>query len=168
MTQLYVTRRRCESGSLNRGFTLIELMLVVVMLGVLAGIVMASFGNPASQTREVALAAALRNLRTQVMTYRLQHRDTLPDGLLLMQQLTGNTDVAGNVGVGAAYPLGPYFQSPPTNPFNGRSDAKPIAPGLPLEPDDTTGWLYQSDGNRFSLIANSSQTDTSGRSLTKY
>lgn len=157
-----------DRGATNRGFTLVELMIVVIIVGVLAAIVMAFFGTPLAQAKETALSGGLRNFRTQLMTYRLQHNDNWPDATLVSQQMLGQTDVAGNVGTGAAYPLGPYLQSFPQNPYNGRSDVKSVPAGSPLTPDDTTGWLYQVDGGRFSIAANSTQADSIGKLLVDY
>ena len=155
-------------GDSARGFTLVELMIVIIILGVLAAIVMAFFGAPMAQAKETALAGGLRNFRTQVMMYKLQHRDSLPDATLLSQVMLGQTNEAGNIGTGPAYPRGPYFQSFPQNPYNGRSDVKSVPGGSPLTADNTTGWLYQIDGNSFNVVANTTQADSVGKPLVTY
>ena len=111
----------------SSGFTLVELMIVVIILGVLAAIVMAAFGTPLAQARETALAGGLRNFRTQLVAYKVQHNDSLPDATLLSQAMMGQTDSSGNIGTGPSYPLGPYFQSFPINPYNGLSDVKSVS-----------------------------------------
>lgn len=157
-----------DRGNAARGFTLVELMIVVIILGILAAILVAFFGTPLAQAKETALAGGLRNFRTQVMTYKAQHNDSLPDAILLSQAMLGQTDVAGNIGTGSAYPLGPYLQSFPQNPYNGLSDVKSVSAGSPMTADNTTGWLYQIDGTNFRIVANTTQSDSVGRPLADY
>jgi prepilin-type N-terminal cleavage/methylation domain-containing protein len=151
-----------------RGFTLVEVMMVVMLLAVLGTIAALVLGAPMAQAKETALASVLHNVRTQIVMYQAQHLQVTPAGSTLGQVLVGNTDVAGNLGAGAGYPLGPYLQGPSVNPYNGRSDIKSIPVGSPLTPDDTSGWLYQTDGNTFTFAANSSGTDSIGNPLIGY
>src|SRR3954447_24016768 len=62
----------------RRAFTLIEILIVVVILGILATIVLPQFSNASNTARESALKDDLRYLRTQVAVYKAQHHDVAP------------------------------------------------------------------------------------------
>ncbi len=107
----------------NRGFTLVEILIVVIILGILAAIVIPQFTNASQDARKNSLTSQLQTLRSQLELYKLQHRDELPvvfqtDGLKTdWTGLTGRTDVLGAAGSD----FGPYLQQAPVNPLNGSS-----------------------------------------------
>ena len=55
---------------MSRAFTLIEILIVVVILGILAAIVIPKFTNAAEQTNETSLARTLQVVRHQIEYYR--------------------------------------------------------------------------------------------------
>jgi len=59
----------------RRGFTLIEILIVVIVLGILASIVIPQFSNASQESREATLRDCLHYLRTQVQIYKAQHGD---------------------------------------------------------------------------------------------
>src|SRR5438876_11799533 len=67
-------RGRCRCN----GFTLIEMLIVVVILGILATIVVPQFSNASVNAKENTLKDELRYLRTQVVVYKAQHHDVPP------------------------------------------------------------------------------------------
>src|SRR5438105_2428615 len=70
--------KQMHSISNHRGFTLIEILVVVVILGVLASISIPLFSNATHDTRENMLKDELRYLRSQILVYKAQHRETPP------------------------------------------------------------------------------------------
>src|ERR1043165_1264222 len=62
----------------RRAFTLIEILIVVVILGILATIVIPQFSNASQNARENTLKDELRYLRTQIVVYKAQHHDVAP------------------------------------------------------------------------------------------
>jgi len=107
------------------GFTLVEILIVVIILGILAAIVIPQFTSASQDARKNSLTSQLQTLRSQLELYKLQHLDQLPTTLVGSTpdwtQLVNKTDNTGATGTSTAYPFGPYLQSAPTNPLNGAS-----------------------------------------------
>ena len=130
----------------NKGFTLVEILIVVIILGILAAIVIPQFTEASNDARESALASDLQTIRSQVELYKIQHLDRLPgddnaDGVIVeaefVTDLTGQTAQSG----GAGTDFGPYLQSFPTNPFVSGAAASQITGAAGACPaDNATGW----------------------------
>src|SRR2546421_13124042 len=99
------------------GFTLVEILIVVIILGILAAIVIPQFTNASQDARESALLSQLQTLRSQIELYKLQHKDVLPDLVTNWNPMTTKTNVDGTAVVQAKM-FGPYMQSAPSNPLN--------------------------------------------------
>src|SRR3989440_13021439 len=99
------------------GFTLVEHLIVVIILGILAAIVIPQFTNASQDARESSLLSQLQTLRSQIELYKLQHKDVLPDLVTNWNPMTTKTDIDGNASVNPN-DFGPYMQSAPTNPIN--------------------------------------------------
>jgi general secretion pathway protein G len=101
----------------SRGFTLVEILIVVIILGILAAIVIPQFTNASQNARESSLQSTLQTLRSQVELYKLQHGDTLPN---LVTDWTPLTTPSTYPAVGGTT-FGPYMQAIPINPLNSLS-----------------------------------------------
>ena len=105
----------------NKGFTLVEILIVVIILGILAAIVIPQFTEASNDARESALASDLQTCRSQLELYKVQHLDTYPTVANFVDQLISRTNQAGALmpvgGAVADYPYGPYLQKFPSNPF---------------------------------------------------
>ncbi|MBT8485399.1 MAG: prepilin-type N-terminal cleavage/methylation domain-containing protein [Phycisphaerales bacterium] len=87
----------------KRAFTLIEILIVVVILGILAAIVIPQFTDASEDAMLSSVRSQLQTLRSQVELYKVQNQGVASD--LVADQWT---DLTG----------GDYIQQPPTNPFN--------------------------------------------------
>ena len=113
-------RRTTRKG----GFTLVEILIVVIILGILAAIVIPQFTSASQDARKNSLTSQLQTIRSQIELYKLQHLDKLPPALLGgtgWADLTSQSDNTGAIGTGAAFPFGPYLQSAPANSLNGKT-----------------------------------------------
>lgn len=109
----------------HKGFTLVEILIVVIILGILAAIVIPQFTEASNDARTSSLTSDLQSLRAQIELYKMQHLDTLPSNAIV-NQLTLKTNLAGAVGVTAAHKFGPYLQKFPSNPFVDTAPADTI------------------------------------------
>ena len=57
---------------IKKAFTLVEILIVVVILGILAAIVIPRFSDASHQARESALKDNVRFLRSQIQLYKAQ------------------------------------------------------------------------------------------------
>lgn len=147
--------RNARSGA--TAFTLIEILIVVVILGILAAIVIPHFSNASALARENTMKDELRYLRTQVIVFKAQHDDVSPGypsgdttqaatGSDFTDQMTQYTTEKCDVSstASATYKLGPYLSQMPGNPVSGLSTVKVVTndPKDASNVDGTTGWIY--------------------------
>ncbi len=166
-------RRRAErlprTGRFTRAaFTLVEILIVVVILGILATVVIPQFSNASVQAKENTLKDELRYLRTQIVVYKAQHRDIAPGvGGDFVQQMTQYTNETGGVSAtaSATHKYGPYLSKMPKNPLN-ELNAVEISTTDPLVADGGHGWKYNAATQE--IIADSTGNDTVGTPYAKY
>lgn len=132
----------------HHGFTLIEVLIVVVLVAVLAATVIPRFGSSTEDAKQSALEYNLKVMRSQIDVYEAHHFGAYPtiQGNDL-PQLTGATNLRGEIGTpGPDYPFGPYVdQALPVNPFDdsNKVTAVAVAGQRPTRPvGDLGGWLY--------------------------
>jgi len=146
-----------ESGRTG-AFTLVEVLIVVLILGILAAIVIPQVTNASSQARDSMLADNLRILRSQIILYTHQHIEVppgYPDGdttqaptqNAFLDQMTLATDANGTTAaVGTpGFRYGPYFTQMVANPINGKATVEVITDGaaFPGAGDNSHGYIYK-------------------------
>ena len=62
----------------SRGFTLIEILIVVVILGILAAIVVQQFSNASQEATASSIRSQLQTIRGQVELFRVRNAGALP------------------------------------------------------------------------------------------
>ncbi len=147
-----------------QGFTLVELLIVVVVLGILAGIVLPSINTSTEDAKVSATVQNLQTVRAALDYFKLGHNDKYPGypasgsgaptEALTIDQLTLQTTKDGATGAigDTAFPLGPYLKNGfPANPFNNLKTITVIANGgaFPTAADDSTGWIYKPETGQF-------------------
>jgi prepilin-type N-terminal cleavage/methylation domain-containing protein len=134
------------------GFTLIEVLIVVVIMAVLAGVMIPQFSTSSNDSREASLKHNLQALRTQIELYKIQHLGIAPDGTNNLKQLTSATDVSGALSptglVDATHPIPSYVQGAlPTQAFSGLNSVKLDTGAAGTLPTATAapggGWIYR-------------------------
>jgi len=128
--------RHCRSGA-SRGFTLIEIMVVIVILGVLAALVVPSVLSRTDDARIVAAKSDLGAIRQALKLYRLdnQRYPTTEQGLAALVVKPDAPPVPAN------WKPGGYLEKLPRDPW-GRA-YQYLNPGLKSDVDVFT---YGADG----------------------
>jgi prepilin-type N-terminal cleavage/methylation domain-containing protein len=165
----------------RRGFTLIEILIVVIILGILSSIVIPQFSNATNESREATLRDCLRYLRTQITIFRAQHRDVCPgypngdtaatpDAATFVQQMTLCSDENCNLNASptSVFKFGPYLSSMPMDPLSTSAGVWVVTGATMPAPDQSQpyGWIYNPQTQ--TIIANLSGTDAGGTPYSSY
>jgi len=153
------------------GFTLVEILIVVIILGILAAIVIPQFSSASETAKESNLKSDLLTLRNQLELYRVQHGDLYPwqledvgeDSEAVAEQMTSRTNEYGTTTedfTDKDFRFGPYLDKIPVNLFVKDVAGPEVGAAFffgdgPLEEgdgDDSTGWYV--DTNTGKVYAN--------------
>lgn len=99
---------------LKSAFTVTEILIVVVILGILSAVVIPQYSEASTEAKYSNLCKVLETMRSKIELYKVQHNETPPTFANFIAQMAGQTDVNGNPGTD----FGPYIQKIETNQFN--------------------------------------------------
>jgi prepilin-type N-terminal cleavage/methylation domain-containing protein len=127
----------------KHGFTLVEILIVVVIMAVLAATIIPQFTDSAQDAKANTALFNLHTLRSQIEMYKSQHDGTPPTAL---DRLTVKTNRAGTTSAGdGALVYGPYIHEVPANPLVDSGVANVVkapAANPPTAAESDAGWLY--------------------------
>jgi len=148
----------------RRAFSLVELVIVIVILGIIAAVAIPRISSGSRNAGESALRASLATLRNAIDWYYGEHSATFPGVKAaggsfggagtedaFKNQLSHYSKVDGTVSadLDAAFPFGPYLRKGippmPAGSNAGKSNVKIVAKVGPLangDTDATAGWIY--------------------------
>ena len=164
-----------------KAFTLVEILIVVVLLGLLAAIVIPAFGEGAMSARASALIQDLRILQRFTLIYKSQHLEVAPgylngdtsgtptESALVNQATQSSTSTGQTAAIGTAgYNRGPYLAKIPTNPVNNLNTVQILedSSSFPADADNSHGWIYKPATGE--LRADCTGTDAGGNAYYTY
>ncbi len=160
---------------IQRGFTLVELLIVVIILAILAAIIIPQFTAATDDANQSAYDTNIANIRAAIDLYRQQHQEypgevtstgagcpagsTNVTGAVgepaFLAQLRYYTNAAGIActGTDATFRYGPYLKDDiPVNPLATTpiSTVNVISDGiLGITSDGSGGWKFDSETGEF-------------------
>lgn len=127
----------------NKGFTLVELVIVITVLGVLAAVAVPKFFDFTGDSKEAACKAALGGVRAAIANY-YSYSATDAGGGSATYPTLAQLETAGTVMSTAGIPDNPYSSSSPGNDVvAGTTKGTPVTSGV------TGGWAYKASTGEF-------------------
>jgi prepilin-type N-terminal cleavage/methylation domain-containing protein len=176
---------------IQAGFTLVELLIVVIILAILAAIIVPQFSSATIDAQEAALDANLNRMRSVIELFQAQHNGMYPgavassggscpsggtagtgmagtaqafmDHLLMYSDTSGRTCSVGDT----TYKYGPYLRKGiPHDAITRKgsvvTEIVVTSTGAPLVPSAPTGgWAYDTKSGQ--IVMNSNANDTRGK-----
>ncbi|MBN1844385.1 MAG: prepilin-type N-terminal cleavage/methylation domain-containing protein [Sedimentisphaerales bacterium] len=170
----------------RKAFSLVELVIVIVILGVIAAIAIPRISSGSRNAGESALRANLASLRNAIDWYYGEHKNTYPgvkddgtsgaktEGSLINQLVKySNADGTTSDNKSDLFPYGPYlrgggFPKLPVGGNAGSANVTMVDDNLPLTatPADGCGWSYNLQTGQ--IIANSTDTGSDNKTYDTY
>lgn len=128
---------------MKKAFTLVEILIVVVILGILAAIVIPQFTNASEDAKDSAVRSQLQTIRNQIELYRVRNN--------------GNTPPSLDAGTFLSLISDDYLRTAPVNPWNSSET-------VAAAPDADVGWVWADTdplhlGNEISAVWFNPATD---------
>ncbi|MFO8015432.1 MAG: prepilin-type N-terminal cleavage/methylation domain-containing protein [Phycisphaerae bacterium] len=159
----------------TKGFTLVEILIVVIILGILAAIVIPQFTEASAEARVSNLMTNLQTIRSQLLLYKTQHLENYPadaagegdaefeDEMCNYSDEDGVTQATPD----SDHPYGPYLTSVPINPMSNDNTVRVVQDGAAVfaAPQADGGWYFNSVTGEFRADLTDTHTTSDGTAL---
>ena len=151
----------------SRGFTLVEILIVVIILGILASIIIGLIGNTSKDAGVSSLKDNLRSIRSAVQIYLAQHA-TYPSGPSFADQMTLYSDASGATVTARdpAHPYGPYILAMPPMPVGTEKGKTTVTTSTTYSAG--YGWRYDATTGQFKPNLPDTDVDDQGVAFNTY
>ena len=141
---------------LRRGFSLIELVIVVVIIAIIGAIAIPKMSRGSAGANDSAVTQDLATMRSALDLFGSEHGGAYPTAANVIPQLTTYTDINGNTNATktTVFIYGPYLKTVPTMPVGTNKGLNTITTTGPAG-TGSFGWYY--DGA--SMWVNNPTTD---------
>jgi general secretion pathway protein G len=150
----------------SKAFTLVEILIVVVILGILAAIVIPQFTNASQEAQRGNVVTQLQTIRNQIELFRVRNNGISPvmagaQDASFSELITPPTNPPGQQ---------PYMRSPASNPRNSSnvvtadsaSGNALLAAAAAIDPNSSgaAGWLYNATTGDIAAVGYSEWSKT--------
>jgi prepilin-type N-terminal cleavage/methylation domain-containing protein len=130
----------------DKGFTLIEMMIVMIIIGILASIVIPNFMRLQHRAKEASVKANMHTLQLVMEDFATRSDGIYPDNA---GSTTPGGETVESLCPGGAFPNNPFSDAPTVVSW----DADPaVAGGIGINPANTSDYLIKGFG-RWELLA---------------
>lgn len=154
------------SNRTYRGFTLLEMMLVVVIIALIAAIAIPKFSRGAAGANDSAVAANLAVLRNAIDMFQAEHGNAYPAVATFANQLTQYTDASGGTSAtkDATHIYGPYLRTVPALPVGAAKGSTGVAAAA----GSGVGWIYSATTGTIQTNTTNTEVDSAGNAYSSY
>ena len=160
----------------RRSFSLVELVIVVVIIGLITAIAMPRFSRATASATEAYLSSSISTVRRAIELYYAEHdqypgynpANGSPSDTMFLRQLLEYSDFEGKTqaSLGSPFIYGPYLRPPfPKNPFNELDTVKVLPNPSGSVTPGSSGWVAILSNGDFRI--NATQTDFDNHGVSK-
>lgn len=134
----------------RHGFTLVEILIVVVILGILSALVVANFTTTVSDATKSTLLRQLQHIDNQVELYRATNWGQFPTSD--SDSPLGEDGEQNGWGIMVSEN---YLKNEPMNPYTGQTVLMEgtLEDAIAMDSESETGWYFNSTGARIEFFA---------------
>jgi len=154
------------TASKRNGFSLLELVIVIVIMGVVAAVAIPRISRGTAGASDSALTTDLSVLRNAINMYEGEHPGLHPTVADIADQLTQFTDISGAVSATktSTHIYGPYIRKIPALPVGEAKGAS----GIAASSADGVGWIYNASTGNIQANTTASEKDAAGTLYSDY
>jgi len=156
----------------KRGFSLLELVIVVVIIGIIAAIAIPRMSRGTAGASDSAVAGDLAVVRNGLDLFAAEHAGKFPTLAKIENQLTQYTDgtiTAAPVATkDATHIYGPYLRQVPPLPVGANKGKTTFTATAPAAAVADAGWYYNETSGEIQANCTDAETDDSGKKYNEY